>query len=1372
MMKLRWPPLFLLAWALAVVVPALGQSAFDPSTMLDASQVKRGDRAVGRTVFSGVKITEFHLEIIDILKQANLGQDMILARILDGPVVDRQSGIVGGMSGSPVYVDGKLIGAVAWGWPFEKEPITGITPIRAMLEALSVMESPQAQAAPAARSWTASRPFVVGGTRYNSAAVVAAGVKPAPGVLPLRPVMTPVNCSGFGPQTLKLVEQKLGPLGLQPLAGGGAKADPVPVELEPGAAVGVRLMEGDFDMTGIGTVTWRQGDRLLAFGHPMMQLGRVNMPLATAWIHDFIPSYMRADKMGSAMADVGSLQADTAWSIGGRVGPRAPLIPARLEIVDESRHYTRVFNVKVFDQPRLTPIVLSVAISQALEAVYNPGYEGTVRTHFQVRGKRGASLAHDNQYAVQGSPADMAIGEVAAIMQVLEDNRWEPQGVSELVYRAELTSRDETLMIEKAYTEENVARAGKPLHLHVLLRPDGGELQDRVFTLNMPPDLPKGSIRIGIGPGDDALYFRARLGIMLPRFESLPEVASFVDRMEQNKQLCVVAALPDEGVMAGSTRLMRVPPSIAAVLEESTRTDMDSGKGELFAWQDTDAVVAGREAIILATEDKAGTRGTVTRETAKTPAAAGSKSSSSSKDSEESVGPQLAAPRALWWAESALKPAVAQRLRAEAAAAGTPWPVATPPPPPPPPSDTKKDEDGKAKPAAKDEAKPDAKEVSKDEEEVEDEDATGEAEDKALLRQPTVWLEQKAEDFAKGEANGVSLCSGGGLALAPGRADLGRRAEGYIWNAVSQGGTTYLATGMPGRVYRMGADGKANLLCDPGVFAIRGLAVNAKGEVFIGTWPGGKVFRLGADGKAKLLCELPCDYVWALAFDQAGRLLAGTGPAGKLFAVDASGRAEQVVQVPQAHIMAVLVQGDRVLLGSGASGVVYEWTADRRLRALLTAAKDEDVTSLVAAADGTVYAASAGDDGAVYRVPSPSAAAQPRAGVYLQAKDLPIYALALCNDRLYAATGKDGKLLVVTGEGQYETAADTDVTHLLCLAPGADGFVVGTGNAAEVIRFQTAAPTTGAFTSSVLDATRQSRWCRIDWQATVPQGSELAVQTRSGQSPDPEDGSWSVWSAPYTQPGQDTIASPAGRYLQYRVQMKSPAGQTAAPQVRWLSLAYLPANQRPTVEFDDDTSVEKPWKGKVEVNWTSEDPDKDALTKVLQYRPAGTELWQTAKELGADDDSYEWPTATLKDGRYDVRLVVSDEVANPGAGLSATAALYAVQIDNTQPVYVLQSKVAKDGVLTVEGIASDDGGVAEVAYKPGEQWYGALPVDGLFGGPYEQFRFTVPLDKDGKAKVSIRCRDAAGNVGSGELVWPVPEASSTPKKAEKGDKKE
>ncbi len=1331
-------------------------SAFDPATMMDVNQIQRGDKAIGKTVFAGVQISDFHLEIIDVMRQANLGQDMILARIIDGPVVVRQCGVIGGMSGSPVYIRGKLIGAIAWGWTFQKEPIAGITPIRPMLEALDVMNAeakPQAppQAAAPLR-WIASQPFTIAGHTYKAAAVAAPGAFLPTDTLPLRPVKAPLYCSGFGPEALKLAAEKLSRWGLEPLAGGGTRREKIPVELEPGAAVGVRFMEGDFDMTAIGTVTWRQGTQILAFGHPLLQLGRVNIPLATAWINEFMPSYMRSNKLGSGMMDVGALQADVAWAIGGRLGVKAPLVPARFEIKDRTRGLTRVYNIHVLDQPGITPSILTIGLAQALEAAYNPGAEGTLRLRFEVTGQKGATFRRENQAYFQGSPIRAALYELSDLLQILEDNRWEPQGIARLAFNAEISNQDETAVIEKIFSEEKIAKAGKPLHIHVLLRPDGGDVQEHIFTLQMPEDLPKGMIRVGVGGGNDAIYFRSRFGIMLPYFEALSDVVNFVEKLEQSRELCVVAALPMEGTQIGNTRLMRLPSSLSGVLAAALRTDVSTGKDELFASKPLDYVIYGRHVLSLATEDRKGARGTVTEAA---PSGEEKKQNSAQRSATEQdedmcfASSEAFSPLA--WLKHRLQfsPTRARDIYEASSAAASPKNASA-----------EKPQDTKEKENKEEEEKGD----KKSEEGKKDEKATG----KSVLRQPAIWLQNKAEDFAKGEAKGIALCSDGGLTLGPVMRQISRLPVGYIWNIVCHKDIVYFATGAPGCIYRLMANGQPELWAEPNVFAIRGLAIDAQGVLYLGTWPGGQIFRVNPDGKLSLFCRLPCDYVWTLAFDKSGRLLAGTGPEGRLYSIDASGQAEILWQIPQAHILALLVEEETIFMGCGTKGVLYALRPQQYCEALLST--DDDITALAKDEKGALYAACAGKDGAVYRLVAPSQEGRWLAERFLTTENMPIYALLAHEGDLYAGTGPEGKLLRIVDNDRYEILYDADMTHLLCLTAGPAGVVGGTGNVGEAFVFNPHAAAEGSFLSSVFDALRPAQWGVMDWHAIVSPGTQLMLQTRSGQSPDPEDGSWSGWSPPYNleDAGRVSIFSPPARYLQYRVQMKAEASKEhTRPEIRlrWISLAYLPANRKPSVKLDN-LSVDKIYRGELEIKWTASDPDKDSLMATLQVRPAGSENWQLLKQCSPDENSYKWNTASLKDGRYDVRIVVSDELANPDAALTSEYVIYNIVIDNTPPVCHVQRFSEQEGKLIIEGLATDNWQIAEIAYHTEKDniWRGVAAADGLYDSAEELFRLLVPLDKEGKAKITLRCRDTAGNIISQEVNWPQASPSAKERK--------
>lgn len=1338
MTKLR---LVLITLVLLVCGAVASADTFDPKTMMDVNEVRRGDKAVGRTVFAGVEIEEFNLQIIDIMHQANLGSDMILARVLDGPVVERQSGIIGGMSGSPVYINGRLIGAVAWGWGFQKEPIAGIMPIRPMLEALDMMEGKAAKgsgsssgvvelansrargSAPTVQPrYAAGRPFEVNGVTYTGAEVVGEGVQVAAGVLPLRAVSTPINCSGMGPRTLEFLKEKLGRYGIEPMAGGGQKADPVPVELVPGAAVGVRFMEGDLDMTGIGTVTYRVGDKILAFGHPLMQLGKVNLPMSSAWINDFMPSYQRSNKMGSGMLNIGALQADIPWAIGGQIGAKAPQIPARIEIVDKSRNYRRVFNIKVMRHPGLTSAVLGAGISSALEATYNPNHKGTIRTHFEIKGERGAAMKWDNQHYMVGSPVNAGIAEIMGTLELLEANRWDPQQVSELHYRAEITDQDESLVIEKVFTEETVAKAGKPVRVHVLLRPDGGQLIERVLTVKMPLNLPKGTVRIGVSGGDDVMYFRGRFGSVMPNFDNLKAALAYLERLEQNNQLCVLVGLPSEGVTVGGTTLMNLPGSISSVLQKSSRSDVKQGKEELLAAEQMEGVVYGRQTLTLAAEDRMGQKGSATASTTPAPPAVpGSASVRNGGEASTFVSTKLA-----WLASLSGGPLAAaggERVAEEKKPAEA----------------TKPATDEKKKNGKVTDAKKDADDEGEDAKDDEKSEEAG-----TVVRQPSVWTQSKGTEFDAGEAKGVAVRAAGGLLLAPVSSTLCTTAEFYVWNVVNTPQGVYYATANPGRVYRVKADCKPELVLETEYFGVRGLAADEAGNVYAGTWPGGRIFKITPEGKTAEFCHLDTDYVWSLALRADGRLVAGTGPDGLVYEVAADGKARPLTELPQAHVLSVMVAGNDVYLGTAGKGLVYKLGADGGLTALVDTNGDE-VTGVTADGGGVVYAGTS--NGKVYRL---AQAAAPE--VIFDDKTLPVYGLLWSQDRLLAATGGDGKLVGITPDKKHEIIEDTEATHLLCLAPGPGNTVcVGAANAGELRSLTLEGAAEGSFASSVFDAKRTAQWRKFEWLATVPAGTELAVQTRSGNSANPEDGSWSAWSGAYGQAGADQVSSPAARYLQYRVEMKRTTG-AESPLVRRVAISYLPTNQEPKGEFEA-TLGEKPLREKAKLTWTASDEDKDTLLATVEYRGAGTEKWEKIKQLAADKKTVEWDTSKVKDGLYDLRLTVTDEPSNPAGALSAEQVLWSVRVDNAKPEVLLQTVVEKDGKLVVEGIASDATGVAEVAYQIDEQWRGAVAADGVFDGQYEQFQLAVPL-VEGKVKSKLRVRDRAGNVCEQELVWP------------------
>jgi hypothetical protein len=290
---MRW---ILLTLLVGLTVFAWSQDAPDVRPMLrdvfPVSQLKPGMRGYGLTVFKGTKIERFEVEVVGVLENALYGYPLVMIMMRGGPITERGAMVIAGMSGSPIFVEGKILGALAYGFGFPKEPVALVTPLEAMLTNLHPRA--ESQLADLRGGRMIRKPVRIAGVRY--AGVYIGHEQPTtPNVAWARPLMTPIMVSGVSPRTMKYLETLFKPRGFTPLlAPGGDTAKQVPVRFEPGAAVATPLATGDIDLSAIGTLTYRKGDYVLAFGHPFFGVGAVEMPMHAAEIVDVFSSYARS----------------------------------------------------------------------------------------------------------------------------------------------------------------------------------------------------------------------------------------------------------------------------------------------------------------------------------------------------------------------------------------------------------------------------------------------------------------------------------------------------------------------------------------------------------------------------------------------------------------------------------------------------------------------------------------------------------------------------------------------------------------------------------------------------------------------------------------------------------------------------------------------------------------------------------------------------------------------------------------------------------------------------------------------------------------------------------------------------------------------
>jgi hypothetical protein len=509
------------ALAASLPCPVTAEAAAPSPPLLDVQQLKPGDKGYGLTVFSGTEPERFDVEVIGVLTNFLPHQDLILVKT-DHPRL-QVAKVVAGMSGSPVFINGKMVGAYAYGWQFGEESVAGVTPIGAMLDELRRPLPPEATqplpgAAPAKAQGKSARAHQPSGHRFSGsptsysleehARQVAAFAAPPAADSGLRPVAvaTPVMIGGMSDASLSLLRQNLSPLGLEPIQGGGGgrtEAD-APSRFVDGGAIGVQLIAGDISAAGIGTVTRVEGSRLVAFGHPMMNSGVSRLPTAISRIHWILASKMRSFKIGTPVRPVGALVNDRQAAIVVDSGVQAPMIPVDLEIrgVEGAPHPR--WTMQVARERFMAPLFLAVAVGNAIDATTSERRDVSWHAHttLRVRG-RGEVTLHDFGVAVGGTPDAGAFMRSRAVnaMGSLLSNPWEPVDIESIRTRVDIRFARDLFELRGAIPLETEVEPGRKARIRLHLVPYAGPPEFRTVEVDIPRELAGNTVEIEINPG-------------------------------------------------------------------------------------------------------------------------------------------------------------------------------------------------------------------------------------------------------------------------------------------------------------------------------------------------------------------------------------------------------------------------------------------------------------------------------------------------------------------------------------------------------------------------------------------------------------------------------------------------------------------------------------------------------------------------------------------------------------------------------------------------------------------------------------------------------------------------------------------------------
>lgn len=566
---------FALFASLALLVVSL--PAAPPYYAID--DIKPGMVATGHTVWQGDKIEEFQVHIIGVLRNV-IGprRDLILAKLEGGPLA--QTGVIAGMSGSPVYLDGKLIGAVSYSLgAFSKEPIAGITPIAEMIDAatldaprapmgtrarleLPVTRDSVAAAMRASMSW--ARPFA---DRPGDVRIFGDGVSGQVATM-LRPIATPLNFGGFSPEVAEMLGASFRDFGFLPVAGAAAAAAQSSsmsnAPLRPGSAVGVNIVSGDFNMGATGTVTEVVGNKIYAFGHPFFNLGPIAFPMTQAYIHTLLPSMTSSMKIATLGDVIGTVRQDRATTIAGLTGDGPSTIPVKISL-ESDRGFKKQFEFRVVNDQMLAPLFTYASILSTLTSYERETGAATFNIKGTMNVKSHGEVKIEDMFS--GNSASMnTAGSVMAPLTFLLDNDFEPIQIEALDLSIQSTEQPRTATIERVWLDGVRARPGRTVPLKVLMRTYRGEEVVSTVPLEIPANA-AGSLSVMVSDGARLAQWERREVRQPTEPKSVPQLMRALNTVRKNNRLYVRLLASDSGAVVRGEPLSSLPPSVLGVLE-------------------------------------------------------------------------------------------------------------------------------------------------------------------------------------------------------------------------------------------------------------------------------------------------------------------------------------------------------------------------------------------------------------------------------------------------------------------------------------------------------------------------------------------------------------------------------------------------------------------------------------------------------------------------------------------------------------------------------------------------------------------------------------------------------------------------------------
>ena len=485
--------------------------AFANVPLMPIQDLKPGMQGVGKTVIKGDTIEEFNVEILGVSGSETAGYSILVR--LYGDLIEKTGGVAQGMSGSPVYVDGRLVGAVAFGKTFNDPHYCFLTPIHNMLKLIDM---------PVRRSgdWL--------------------------------PKGTGLMAGGFTPMGMEYLQEKLQAFGLEAVAGGGSGSESIG-RLEPGSAVAASLMQGDLTLGSLGTVTWTDDKgNVLAFGHPFMQRGECNFFMNKVWILGCIPNMQSSYKVGNIGEVIGTFNQDRASGIGGKEGKAPASIPVFVSVSDTGRGQNTAVRVRIIEDEKLVPAILDAAVYNTVTKTMDRNGGGTARLHFEISGvdkdKNLVTIDRENMYYASEGLSKLMNLEMVEAANILSQNKFEKIDIYGITVTAEITDDVQVAEITQVSTPKRDVKPGDKVPFEVTLKPYRGAEFTKTAYFTVPKNHPGGKMALNVRGGSSLAWAQKLLrkqkeeGMPVKEKEAKVSLGDFIKKMneaDKNNELII-----------------------------------------------------------------------------------------------------------------------------------------------------------------------------------------------------------------------------------------------------------------------------------------------------------------------------------------------------------------------------------------------------------------------------------------------------------------------------------------------------------------------------------------------------------------------------------------------------------------------------------------------------------------------------------------------------------------------------------------------------------------------------------------------------------------------------------------------------------------